>query len=112
MKSTFLALTTLLFAASAQAQTLLDCQTTFGPDQRVTVTQEGQVLKLNELTDGGRQVSRILSQEEWDSRLLNLREDEGFTTTLKIYAPDDVVIHVTNGSTWNESGPAICSVVR
>jgi hypothetical protein len=62
--------------------TLLDCNTSVGPDQQVTVTSDGTTLTLVELTTSGAQVSRTLDPDEWASESLQLRDDFGDATTM------------------------------
>jgi len=55
--------------------TLLDCNTSVGPDQQVTVIGNGTTLTLRELTTSGSQQDRNLSVAEWSSKKLSLRSD-------------------------------------
>ncbi len=62
-------------SAFAEHRNLLDCNTSDGPDQQVTVRQEEDgSLTLIELLNSGMQVRRPLSQEEWDSKKLQLHD--------------------------------------
>ena len=71
--------------------TLLDCNTSLGPDQQVTVMDDGSQLHLVELTTSGAQVERDLSDSEWASQTLRLRADWGSTSTLSKEDGDWVV---------------------
>jgi hypothetical protein len=55
---------------------LLDCNTSLGPDQQVTVKSDGASLTLEELTSSGSFEDRPLSLGEWTSKKLRLRSDE------------------------------------
>lgn len=68
----------------AEHRNLLDCNTSDGPDQQVTVRKEEDgSLRLIELLISGKQVQRSLSQEEWASGILQLQDGEyGEKTTL------------------------------
>lgn len=71
--------------------TLLDCNTSLGPDQQVTVVDDGSQLHLVELTTSGAQVERDLSDSEWESQTLRLRDDWGETSTMSKEDGDWVV---------------------
>jgi hypothetical protein len=110
-----LALLLLLSVSVAQAAPLklLDCNTSFGPDQEVQVKQDGGKLMLIENTSHGSVVSRELTAAEWNSGVLNLREEFGYKTTLTVdkrggRGGGQAYIHVTGGDRYNESGPADC----
>lgn len=61
--------------------TLLDCDTSVGPDQQVTVVTDGSTLTLRELTTDGAEDDRTLSPSEWESESIQLRDDFGDQTT-------------------------------
>jgi hypothetical protein len=79
---TLVALSVVLFALSSfgldrkpKNKELLACNLSFGPDQQVVVVSTPDGLILRELTNSGSMLSRDLSQEEWDSGVLQLRTD-------------------------------------
>ncbi len=77
---------------------LLDCnvfESGGGPDQQVTVLQDKDGnLTLRELRESGATEERDLSQDEWDSKNLKLRQDY----------PDEVNTLRKDGRDWiNES---------
>ncbi len=73
---TFMFATLLLSLTSVHAaEVLLDCNTPAGPDQQVTVIQDGGSLKLRELTNRGSIQERKLTKREWNSGKLKLREE-------------------------------------
>ena len=89
--------------------TLLDCNTSLGPDQQVTVIGDGTKLTLRELTTSGSQVSRTLSTADWASHKLRLRNDGfGSTATLTKEAGDWMMR--STGGGFNEIGLADCWV--
>jgi len=88
--------------------TLLDCNTSLGPDQQVTVIGDGTKLTLRELTTSGSEVSRTLSTSEWTSHTLHLRDDFGSTTTLTKESGDWIAR--STGGGFNETGVADCWV--
>lgn len=75
MKTTILSLIILFSFNASAAEVLLDCNTPAGPDQQVTVLQDGASLKLRELTNRGSIQERKLSKREWSSGKLKLREE-------------------------------------
>lgn len=95
-----------------KSQTLLRCnvfESGGGPDQEVTVTRAGESLTLVELTNSGSTVSRELSADEWQSRVIQLRKED----------PDEENTLTKEGHSWrNESkgggfrtlGYADCSI--
>jgi hypothetical protein len=86
---------------------LLDCNTSLGPDQQVTVLDTGDGLVLRELTTSGAQVDRPLSSSEWKSEMLLLR-DEGFDSLSTMTKDGDAwAVHATGGGV-NELGYADC----
>src|SRR5438067_5199922 len=60
---------------------LLDCNTSVGPDQQVTVVGDGSSLTLKELTTSGSEQDRALDASEWAARSFMLRDDFGSPTT-------------------------------
>ena len=64
------------------SDTLLDCNTSVGPDQQVTVVSDGSTLTLRELTTDGAEVDRTLSASDWESESFQLRDDLGDPTTM------------------------------
>lgn len=64
------------------SSTLLDCNTSVGPDQQVTVVSDGTTYTLVELTTSGAQVQRALDPSEWESESIQLRDDFGDSTTM------------------------------
>lgn len=87
---------------------LLDCNTSLGPDQQVTVLDDGDRMILRELTTSGSQVERDLPADEWDARSLRLREDWGATSTLSKEDGDWILRSIGGGV--NEFGFADCWV--
>jgi hypothetical protein len=89
--------------------TLLDCNTSLGPDQQVTVIGDGETLTLRELTDTGATVTRTLGLSEWTSEKLRLRDDGfGSTSTLTKDGADWMLR--STGSGVDETGVADCWV--
>jgi hypothetical protein len=62
--------------------TLLDCNTSVGPDQQVTVISDGSTYTLRELTTSGAEADRTLDPSEWESESIQLRDDFGDPTTM------------------------------
>lgn len=94
--------------ADGSRRILLDCNTSLGPDQQVTVLDDG-ALTLRELTTSGAQVDRALDTSEWESGELRLRDDGfGSTATLTKEA-GDWFLRSTGGG-FNELGFADCFV--
>jgi hypothetical protein len=87
---------------------LLDCNTSAGPDQQVTVIGDGTKLTLRELTSSGSRVDRTLSMSEWTSEKLALRDDFGATATLT-KDRGDWVMH-SGGGGFSETAIADCWV--
>jgi hypothetical protein len=88
--------------------TLLDCNTPVGPDQQVTVIDNGaDGLVLRELTTSGSQQDRPLSTDEWTSGTLNLRDDGFGSTSTMSKDGNDWVVRSTGGGV-NEFGYADC----
>jgi hypothetical protein len=85
---------------------LLDCNTSFGPDQQVTVIGDGTSLTLVELTTSGSTVTHPLSLAAWSSKKIPLRDDFGSKSTLTKEAGDWV--ERTSGGGVNEIGIADC----
>ncbi|MES2856779.1 MAG: hypothetical protein V4692_12985 [Bdellovibrionota bacterium] len=85
-KPVLISIALILFSmnAFAKPEVLLNCGTSLGPDQEVKVLSEDGVLYLKELTTSGRFVKRVLSQEEWDSKKLILREEPGVVSTFTL----------------------------
>ena len=67
--------------ADGDSTTMLDCNTSVGPDQQVTVTTDGSSYTLVELTTSGSEVDRTLDASEWAAESFMLRDDFGSTTT-------------------------------
>jgi hypothetical protein len=86
---------------------LLDCNTSLGPDQQVTVIGDGTKLTLRELTTSGSQVDRTLALGEWTNHKINLRDD-GSTNTLTKESGDWIAR--SSGGGFNEVGAADCWV--
>lgn len=66
-------------ASTARSKKLLDCNVFLsgGPDQEVTIVENADgSLTLKELTDHGDEVTRDLSEAEWESGRIVLRHDE------------------------------------
>lgn len=87
---------------------LLDCNTSLGPDQQVTVIGDGTKLTLRELTSSGSQIDRTLSMTEWTSEKLALRDDFGAKATLT-KSSGDWVMH-SGGGGVSETAIADCWV--
>jgi hypothetical protein len=87
---------------------LLDCNTSLGPDQQVTVIGDGTKLTLRELTTSGSQVDRTLALAEWTNHKINLRDDLGSMTTLTKESGDWIAR--STGGGFNEVGVADCWV--
>lgn len=86
----------------AEHRNLLDCNTSDGPDQQVTVRQEEDgSLTLIELLISGMQVRRPLSQEEWDGRKLQLQDGP--------YDAKTTLRQVTDGWVFESKGFAVNS---
>lgn len=82
--------------SSGRSKKLLDCNVFLsgGPDQEVTIVQNADgSLTLKELTDDGDEVSRDLSEEEWESGKITLRKD-------KFDLPTDVNLFYKEGRDW------------
>lgn len=81
---TFLLLVPSFGHAAGKTRTLLDCNTSAGPDQQVTVGETDGAYTLFELLASGMMVERSLSSEEWESGVLQLRDGTlGEKSTLK-----------------------------
>jgi hypothetical protein len=88
---------------------LLDCNTGGGPDQQVTVEEEGGKLTLIELTSQGAVVKRDLLRTEWNSQVLQLRDGTlGEKTTLSKKARG--WFYESRGPGVNEMGYADCEI--
>ena len=89
--------------ALAQPVKLLDCTPMFGPDQEITIVQDGQKLTLIE--DAGNEgiKTRELSQSEWRSGKVQLRDDGN----KNILSVTDGYLTTTGGG-FNQSGSASC----
>lgn len=87
---------------------LLECNTEIGPDQQVTVLQDGEVLTLVELTSTGNTVSRPLSRVEWQSQILQLRDANDSKSTLS-RDPNGGWFLRSMGSGFNEMGFVDCA---
>jgi len=87
---------------------LLDCNTSLGPDQQVTVIGDGTKLTLRELTSSGSQVDRSLTKTEWASHKLKLRQEFGENNTLSKESGSWVMRALSDG--FNEIGNADCWV--
>lgn len=94
--------------ADGRRTILLDCNTSLGPDQQVTVIEDGE-LKLRELTTSGAQVERLLDQAEWESGSLRLRDD-GFGSVATLTKEDGDWFLSSTGGGFNEFGFADCFV--
>ena len=73
---TFLGIFALVFGLSLKAsatEILLNCNTSGGPDQQVTVLNQNNQLLLRELASNGMTYQRALSIDEWQSKTLQLR---------------------------------------
>ena len=68
--------------ADGNGRTLLDCNTSVGPDQQVTVVTDGSTRTLRELTTDGAEIDRVLDPSEWESESIRLRDDFGDETTM------------------------------
>lgn len=82
--------------SSGRSKKLLDCNVFLsgGPDQEVTIVQNADgSLTLKELTDDGDEVSRDLSEEEWESGKITLRHD-------RFDLPTDVNLFYKEGRSW------------
>lgn len=89
---------------------LLDCNTSFGPDQQVTVIGDGKTLTLRELTSSGSQKDHSLSTAAWASHKLTLHDDSGFGETTTLTKEDGTWVARTSGGGVNEVGDADCWV--
>ena len=88
---------------------LLDCNTSLGPDQQVTVIGDGTKLTLRELTTSGSQEDKALTVAAWSAGKLTLRSDEfGTRSTLTKEAGGWVMR--SSGGGVNEIGDADCWV--
>lgn len=85
---------------------VLDCNTSLGPDQQVTVLDAGS-LTLRELTTRGAQVERPLDAAEWESGELRLRDD-GFGSVATLTKEDGDWFLRSTGGGFNELGLADC----
>lgn len=100
---------TAFVSLEAQAdQKILDCNTSLGPDQQVTVlmTSDGH-LKLRELTTSGSMKERALSSEEFESSNLQLRDD-GYGSKSRLYKKDGDWYILSEGYGVEEFGYADC----
>jgi|GEM_PF-6687837 len=88
---------------------LLDCNTSLGPDQQVTVKSDGTSLTLEELTSSGSFEARALSVSEWTSKKLRLRSDELGTKSFLTKSGGEWVLN-SNGGGVSETGIADCWV--
>ncbi len=88
---------------------LLDCNTSLGPDQQVTVKSDGASLTLEELTSSGSFQDRPLSISEWTSKKLKLRSDEFGTKSYLTKSGGDWVLNSSGGGV-SETGIADCWV--
>jgi hypothetical protein len=95
--------------ADGRRTILLDCNTALGPDQQVTVLDDGGSLTLRELTTSGAQVERPLDDAEWQSGMLRLRDD-GFGSTSMLTKEDGDWFLSSTGGGFNEFGFADCVV--
>lgn len=94
--------------ADGTRQILLDCNTSLGPDQQVTVLDDGE-LTLRELTTSGSQVERALDLAEWESGVLRLRDD-GFGSVATLTKDNGDWFLSSTGGGFNEFGFADCFV--
>lgn len=88
---------------------LLDCNTSLGPDQQVTVKSDGTSLTLEELTASGSFEDRPLSLSEWTNKKLRLRSDELGTKSYLAKDGSDWVMR-SAGTGVSETGVADCWV--
>ncbi len=89
---------------------LLDCNTSFGPDQQVTVIGDGTTLTLRELTSRGSQEDHPLTTAAWASHTLTLHDDDGFGAKTTLTKEDGAWVARTSGGGVNEVGDADCWV--
>jgi hypothetical protein len=88
---------------------LLDCNTSLGPDQQVTVIGDGTKLTLRELTTSGSQEDKALTVAAWSAGKLTLRSDE-FGTKSTLTKEDGGWVMRSSGGGVNEIGDADCWV--
>lgn len=86
---------------------VLDCNTSLGPDQQVTVLADGSSLTLRELTTAGSQVERDLDTDEWQTGVLELRDDS-FGSTATLTKEDGEWFLRSTGGGFEEFGFADC----
>lgn len=89
---------------------LLDCNTSFGPDQQVTVIGDGKALTLRELTSSGSQEDHPLTTAAWASHELALHDSGGFGETTTLSRQGGTWVARTTGGGVNEVGDADCWV--
>ena len=103
----FFAFVLFLSNSASAAEVLLNCNTSGGPDQQVTVVVENNQLFLRELSSKGNLSQRALSVDEWQSKILQLRSrssDE--RASLSKVSGGWWYESVSSG--WRESGYADC----